>query len=300
MMRLIWIPIVLLCAAVPAAAEDPLGKEIDHLLSGRSRRWGAESAAERLRPFGDEAIVRLIARYEAAGDERLEIVPPTLCLLGTKEGLEFVLALLKKGPDAAGLEKAIHFFPVKHEDRLLTLLIPHAGHKVLWWPIGDRLKKAIRRTPARAGLVVDALRDDPKEKLRMRRLRDVLGRVAGYSGHWPCFVSPKTPENENAFWREWWKRNAEKDRIGWLDEALARGGGPRSSGTQELAVMGDPATASRLVRLLDDEQRSVRYWAVYGLRKLEGTLPEGGYLSEIFRAEEATEIPRLKKAFTPK
>jgi len=313
MKRLLIALAVLIVALLPCVAQDvstdpaQIEAAVDRMLTAMRVNRGISVYADRVDGmvrYGDAAVPILIHKHDEVVEQKLWALVACLCKLPTTESRKFLMGVIRKHINHIATSYAISHYPIQHEGDIVAILIEILPLRVLGHTASDRLCKVILRNPPTAGLLVAELVDDTSSVPRNRKLHNILARVSGYGYfEWP-HTNPNgkiTTESENGFWRDWWKRNQKKEVFGWLTEALYRDrGGRRSYALQVLGNLNDKRAIPHLVSALDDKEYRIRFSAVRGLKKIEGTNPPGGYLHETFKGEEDRVIAGLKARFGEK
>jgi hypothetical protein len=191
-------------------------------------------------------------------------------------------------------------YPVEGEDGITGLLVDLLAVQHHGYHASERLRGMILREPRRAGILVRALRDDGQRAERDYAIGEVLAHVSGYSNTWCVWVPPgeEPVVFRNDFWRAWWRRNSGREVFDWQVETLCsdpKNSARKKQALQVLGHLGDRRAKCHFVAALDDDSDGVRYWAVVGLRKLDGTYDRGGYKWETYKEEEQQVIQELKQ-----
>lgn len=251
--------------------------------------------------YGDAAVPFLMQKLEETKDEKSWGIIRCLCEISSEASLKFVREILQKHARRDATTAAIRLYPIPREDEITTLLIELEKVQKQRWDASERLRYMIYRKPSRAGILVAALKDVQELYEFDGRLWDILAEVSGYSHTWgiPIPNGEKPQVFFNNFWREWWKRNENKDIFGWLVEACSADNPSRKeTSIGQMAYLCDKRAIPYLLAAIDDESIRVRYYGVIGLKKLNNTYPESGYLWETFLKEEKEVIRELKAEFS--
>lgn len=298
--------LVLVVATHPCIAEDlstdrtRIEEDVDRMLSAMQGKFSLQPHADRIAEHGDAAVPVLVDKHGEVAEEKRWALVACLCRLPTPESRKFLMAVIQQHADRKSTSYAIRHYPIQHDGDIVEILIEILPVQYHGYDASERLRTMLFREPAMAGKLVEALVDDASSVPKNRKLHDILAHVSGYAYAWPNRTPDGkiTPESENGFWRDWWKKNQKKEVFDWLIEALYLDkGGRRSHALQILGILNDRRAIPHLVSALDDKEYGVRYWAVVGLKKIEGTNPPSGYLSETFKAEEEQVIAELKTRF---
>jgi hypothetical protein len=196
---------------------------------------------------------------------------------------------------------AIREYPVSREAEILPLLIGILGEQpsFLGYTAAERLEEMIKRKPCPAGQLVAALNDDESSeqaKEANSRLCDVLASVSGYMHTVPAAGRAA----EIGFWRQWWTRNKDKDRWGWLVEAVTSAPDNESRQSYALGTMAglrDKRAVPYLLNALESPSGKIRYYAVCGLNFLDSGIADASYTYEKFLKEEAHIISSLRQKY---
>ena len=306
MKRLLIAILVVLCVALPVMAENVstnqmlIEKDIDRMLSAMRGKFSLSSHVDHIAEYGGSAVPVLIRKYSEAPEERRWGLVACLCRLPTPESCNFLTTIIQKHTDRKSTSYAIRHYSMQQEADIVDILIEILPVQKCSWDTSERLKDMIFRNPEIAGQLVDELVDSTSSAPKNQQFYDILEHISGNANTWHGRIPAGkiTPESQNQFWRDWWKRNQEKEAFDWLIESLYRDeGGRRSHAVQMLGTLKDRRSIPYFVSALDDEEYSVRYWAVVGLKKVDGTYPAGGYLSEKFQADEDKIIAELKAQY---
>jgi hypothetical protein len=307
MKRLLTVILVLVAAIHPCMAEDVstdrtrIEEDVDRMLSAMRGKFSLQPHADRITEHGDAAVPALIDRHSEVAEEKRWALVACLCRLPTPESRKFLMAVIQQHADRKSTSYAIRHYPIQHDGDITEILINLLAVQHHRWNASERLSKVILRHPPIAGQLVDNLTDHPSSRTRNQELREILEHVSGYknttlSSRW--FKDEPPPTSHNDFWRVWWQRNMHNDVFAWLSETLRwKHGGRRSYPLQVMGTLEDERAIPIFVEALNDKDYGVRYYAVVGLQKLDGTYPAGGYASETFKKEEDQIIVMLKARF---
>lgn len=298
--------ILMLCISpVFGVSEQEINTDIVNLLDCFETKCDQQKHIEKVVEYGESAVSYLIETFNKEEDKRRHPILICLCKISSDSALNFVKNVLSKQRGQFSTRAAIKYFPIQKEDEITKVLIQLSMNKQFSWDAPERLKEMIKRNPKRAGVLVMALKEESYEK--SKNLYDVLEYVSGYS-HWSWTESKIRPKGEkeyavarNDFWEKWWARNKDKDQLKWLLEPLSSNSpSRRAQACQIMGSLKDKRAIPFLLKLLDDDSQRVRYWAVYGLKRLNDTAPASGYLFEVFQKHEKNEIINLKEYFKDK
>jgi len=295
---------LLSCVAQDASNEPAqIEADVNRMLSAMRGKFSLKPHADRIAQHGGAAVPILIRKHDKVAEEKRWALVACLCRLPTAESCEFLMAVIHKHTNRNSTSYAIRHYPIQYEADIVEILIEILPVQYHGYTASERLRKIIFSNPQTAGKLVEALVDKDSSVPKNRQLHEILAHVSGYAHAWPNRTPDGriTLESENGFWRDWWKRNQNKEAFDWLIEALYRvKGGRRSHALQILGILNDKRAIPHFVSALNDKEYGVRYWAVVGLKKMEGTNPPSGYLSETFKKEEDRVIAKLKARFGKK
>ena len=305
-MRMLCIAMMLALAITKGAAQDTnrtirIEQAIDQMLAGPGHKVEMQPLIDRIASFREAAVPSLIQRYEKTDDDRCWPLMSCMCQIGTDTSLNFVRQVLSEHKKKWATSRAIKDYPISKEDDIAPELIDLVGVREQSYDAVERLKKMIDRKPSRAGQLVGALRDDHSLEAYEYELGEILAFVSGYSHTWCVGVPPgqDAVAYRNNFWREWWARNKDNGVFEWLQEAVISDNESRQAeALQRLWAIGDKRATPYFRKALDSLSNRVQYWAVVGLKGVEGTMPKSGYLSETFDKEKDSIIPALKLKFS--
>ena len=297
MKRVLLPAIMLALIAIPGVAQDSsrtslIEQAVEQMSAGLGHKVQMQPGIDKVASFGDEAVPLLVRRYETTDDGKCWPIVFCLCQISTDDSLRFVQQMLNEHKKKWATSAAIKNYPI-----VLIGLVQLQEHR---YDAIERLKKMIDKKPSRAGQIVDALKDDKNLEAYEYELGEILAYVSGYSYTWCVWIPPGKDRVafRNNFWREWWSRNKDKDVFGWLQETVTSDNENRvTAALQRLYAIRDKRAVPYFLKSLDSPSDSVQYWAVVGLKNLDGTLPEAGYLSEAFHNEKDKIIPLLKQKF---
>ncbi|MBN1355522.1 hypothetical protein JXA40_04525 [bacterium] len=251
--------------------------------------------------FGEEAVPLLIERTTKTDDARCRPLVIALCQIGSPEALRFVRQIMKAHTKRYATAAAIEKYPVENESDIIDLLIDLLHGEVHQYISKERIKAMIERKPSRAGHLVESLRDEPDFRDFNLHAKEILAFVSGYSYTWDVRIpSGQDPVVfGNNFWRDWWKRNMGKNVFGWLEEpALSDNETRQVEALRRMSHLRDERAIPYFTAGLDSPSERVQHAAVVGLKALEGSLPESGYLLETYREEKADVIVHMKLKYT--
>lgn len=309
MRRLIAVLLFITSAALSCGAQDvsadpaEIEASVDKMLSAMRGKFSLQPHVDRIVQHGDAGVPILIRKYGQVAEDKRWALVACLCRLPAPDSRNFLIEVIDKHVDRRSTGYAIRHYPTQHDTEIVQTLIDLLPVQYHGYTASERLRKTTFRNPSTAGNLVKALVDETAAQPKNRKLHDILAHVSGFAHSWPNRTPDGriTPSSENSFWRDWWARNSEKAVFDWLIEALYREkGGRRSHALQILGILNDSRAVPHFVSALDDKECSVRYWAVVGLKKQEGTYPSGGYLSKTFKKEEKQVIAQLKARFVNK
>lgn len=272
---------------------------ISRMLDGLGHKVVMQPRIDEVASFGEAAVPSVLKIYEQTDDEACWPLVACLCQIQTDTSLNFVQGILREHKQRRATSAAIRYYPIPREDDITEHLIGLVGIQAVGYDATERLKKMIDRKPSRAGLLVSALKDDKDQESYAYELGETLAFVSGYSHTWCVWVPPgRDPVAfRNDFWREWWKRNKDKDVIGWLVEAVTSDNESRQAeALQRLWATGDKRAQPYFLKALDSPSTRVQYWGVVGMKSMRGDIPNSGlqYTWETFEKEKNTVIPGFK------
>ena len=295
------------CLAMCGSAQGPepeaIQSDIDQLLGGLQHKVNLQERIERVAKHGTNAVPLLIDRYTRSEPDKRWLLAACLCQIPTIASLDFLKAILQRHQDPQATSEVIQRFPLENEDQITLLLVDLLGVARQSLEAQERLQKMIFRKPSKAGDLVRAMDLSDKSMTgRNWNIGEILASVSGYSHTWCCFGPASTDWGawQHEFWTSWWKRNKDKEPFDWLIETLQSDPRNDSRQAETLQILGslkDPRAAACLLEALDSESERVRYWAVVGLQRLDGTLNPRGYLWENFQQDQAQVIKHLKQKF---
>ncbi|MBI3851050.1 MAG: HEAT repeat domain-containing protein [Verrucomicrobia bacterium] len=296
--------LLLLCVSVQGFEPKEVQADIDHLLAGLGRKVNLEERIERVAQHGTNAVPLLIERYGQSDPEQRWLLAACLCQLPTVGSLDLLRSILRSHEDQRASSQVIRRFPLEYEDQITMILVDLLRVARLSFDAEERLRKMIARKPSRAGDLVSAM--DLADKSMTGKnwsIGEILADVSGYKHTWCCFGPPGTDWGawQRDFWTKWWIRNKDKEPFDWLAETLQsdlKNGSRQAEALQVLGSLKDPRSAAFLLEALDSESERVRYWAVIGLKRLDGSLDPTGYRWETFQKEQAPVISQLKQKFS--
>jgi hypothetical protein len=273
---------------------------IERMLAGLGHKVVMQPRIDEVASFGEAAVPSVLKTYEQTDDDACWPLVACLCQIQTDASLGFVQGILREHKKRWATSAAIRYYPLLREDDISEILIGLVGVKAVGYDATERLKEMIDRKPSRAGLLVSALKDDKTQESYTYELGEILAFVSGYSHTWCVWVPPgRDPVAfRNEFWREWWKRNKDKDVFGWLVEAVTSDNEWRQAeALQRLWATGDRRAEPYFLKALDGPSTHVQYWGVVGMKSMRGDLPHSGlqYTWETFEKEKNTVIPDLKR-----
>ena len=293
-----------LCTSAWAAEPEAIQADINFLLDGLGRKVNLQERIDRVAKHGTNAVPILIKNYTHNEPDKRWPLAACLCQVPSVESLDFLKAILRSHDDQQVASQVIQRFPLEQEDQITLLLVDLLAVPRLAFDADDRLRMMIFRKPGRAGDLVRAMDLSDKSMTgRNWNIGEVLAYVSGYSHTWCCFGPTSTDWGawQHDFWAAWWKRNNDKDPFDWLVETFRSDTGNDSRQAEALQVLGslkDSRSKTLLIGALDSKSERVRYWAVVGLQRLDGTLDPSGYRWELFQEEQVQVIKRLKKRFS--
>ncbi|MBC8869321.1 MAG: hypothetical protein H8E44_07875 [Planctomycetes bacterium] len=282
------------------AENEAIEQAIDHMLSGLGHKTVMQARIDAVVGFGEDAVPLLMKRYGMTDDDRSWPLVSSLCQIATPTAREFVRQILTDHRERRATITVIRDYPVEHEGDIVGLLIELLHVRRQQYDASERLKEIIQRKPARAGELVQALEDEAESEGFSYQLGEILAFVSGYSHTWCVSIPPgeDVVVFRNGFWRDWWSRNRYKDVFGWLVEAVTSDNDSRKArALQRMGASGDRRAIPYFIKGLNSQSESVQYWAVVGLKGIEGSLPATGYPYESFEREKIRIIPRLKQEF---
>lgn len=305
LIRTISVTGLLFLVAASGVAQDTnrdaqIEQAITRMLGGLGHKVVMQPRIDEVVSFGEAAVPSVVKTYEQTDDDACWLLVACLCQIQTDASLSFVQGILREPKKRRATSAAIRYYPVPREDDITEVLIGLVGVETVGYDATERLKKMIDRKPSRAGLLVAALKDDKSQERYAYEVGEILAFASGYSHTWCVGVPPghDPVAFRNAFWREWWKRNKDKDVFGWLVEAVTSDNESRQAeALQRLWAVGDKRAMPYFLKALDNHSTRVQYWGVVGLKGAEGSLPKSGYLSETFDKEKDSVIPLLKRKF---
>lgn len=272
--------------------------EIDSLMSCLNSKCDWSVGVAKIVAFGDQAVPALIEEVQKTdGDWKKRPLIASLCRIGSDRARDFLRDFLNKRNQQETMSVAmlIQEYPIKNEmeirDTLINLLF---YPNVLWnWEVSERSKAMIVRNPQWIGFIIKRLGDAKPDSAPVS-VYTVLENITGYD-LWACFeVKGECLRDE--FWRQWWKRNQNKNQIEWLLEPLrSENAWRREQACKTLFNVSHPRVKDYFLKLIDDPEQKVRYWAVYGLKRLEGFKDD--YLFEDYIKNEQKDITELKQKF---
>jgi hypothetical protein len=286
--------------APPPQNDREITKAVDELAEYRGME-DPEELIDRIAAVGDKAVTHLIQRFEKKENDNLVVC---LCKIGTDRSLAYVRRLLDKHQSQDPRLTVIRNYPAAKEDDILPALVDivTGPQDYVRYKAEERLECMIKRKPSRAGALVAALKDDGPRDDGNFTTYEILASVSGYNHTWG-FVPPGEDgaAYRRKFWRDWWARNKDKDRFGWLEEAVTSS--PDSEPRQcealgSMASLRDKRAVPYLLKALDSPSDKIKFYAVQGLRYLDSGVPDTKYTYEMFVKEKAKVIPALRQQFS--
>ena len=296
--RLVELSIAFFLGSLPVVAATPedIESDITNLLSlhGKVSIQTRRSCFEKVVAHREDAVPALIHRYGTSGAVDKPPIVECLCAIATDKSLAFVTDILRRHEDKYATWCAIRCYPVEREAEITPTLVSLLAVQDYGWNAQERLLEIMRRKPRQAEALVKALRDEAGLEKVDYSIWDVLQQVSGYGYEWGGWSPPGTNPlaYRKTFWKEWWERNKDRQFFDWQVEAL-----PRAQALQNMGALKDRKAIPYFLKALDSPSQGVRYWAVIGLQKLDGTHNPSGYIFEKYVAEERVVIERLRKKY---
>ncbi len=275
--------------------ETEMSESIKPLMKGRN----TQSLIDGVVKYGDAIVPLLIEKYKVLEDEKCYLMITCLCKISSERALKFVRQVIQEHDKRLSVGCAIREYPHEREDDIIQSLIELLNVEYVEYYASERLEKMIIRNSCRAVFLINAL-DDKKTVEYNGKLGNILGLVSGYRQTETSYTPPGQDQVlfYNKFWRDWWNRNRDKEVFEWLIEAINTENVARKAyALQIMGTLMDQRAAPYFVASLDDKSENVRFWAVVGLRELDGTYPSTGYSWETFKNEEEEIIDFLKHKF---